>query len=61
MTDAAKRWEIKRTTAEVNFFGGISAPTADEAIQKFYEGEGEIDLERTQYPKWQIEAVEVDG
>lgn len=50
------KWIVIRTSHESNVFEGIEAESAEEALAKWYEGEGELNNERTTFPEWDMEA-----
>ncbi len=56
---ALPRWEIVRSIQELDYFEGIEAADPPAALEAFYRGEGEINLDRREHPPWTLRAVRV--
>ena len=52
----AREWVVLRTATETQTFRGIFADDADEAIEAFYRGAGELDQEATDHSEWKLTA-----
>lgn len=50
------RWDVLRAVSTTQWFEGIEADSAEEAIQKYLAGEGELNPDRTQTSAWQLDA-----